>query len=496
MFRIEVFDCFGSEFSGLFTIRGAPRNAISFRGTDRHHPVVKRSKQVYAGSILAAALGLGGFSPGITLRESLGLVRNDVVFMGGDSITSATMYSHYLLAWLQLTYPDLDLKTYAIGRSGTNISGWATAVTTPPLGSSSGLYEQFAAPFFPRVVFMMHGQNGGQTAAAHVESYGQLWNRWVKGESAAKLVMLGMHPVQNPTDNKQAEAKADAEAAFAATDPGVFSSHTFDFIGAAWLLNADNSIDIQQVGGKPFGGGDTVHPGPAGHVAIAWAALRGLNVESLVSTATIDFGSGELVSSVQCGVSNLKKGANRISFERMDESLPWAIDELGRENAIRLIPEIRNWQKYELRVINLPEGVYVVKCDDVEIGKVSKAELAAGWNMSDLDRGPVWEQCQRVLGAVRSLHGINPTTGAYLPSNANQGTVDDFFDWSMKYYRNSELRGSAYYQAVQPSIDATADLMRNVHAQAQPINRRFEVVRLAPSRPTGLNVEQSPSAGQ
>ena len=44
-----------------------------------------------------------------------------------------------------------------------------------------------------------------------------------------------------------------------------------------------------------IGGGDAVHPGPAGHTLMAWAILKGLQCTSLVSCVEVDLaasGSG------------------------------------------------------------------------------------------------------------------------------------------------------------------------------------------------------------
>jgi hypothetical protein len=114
-------------------------------------------------SVVALAFALIGFS-GVAradLAEDLQLQPGSKVLICGDSISQAHMYSHYLSAWLQLTYPALDLKVYELAHSGTALGGWAVSDTTPPAASE---YERLAYPFTPDVVFLMLGQNGGQTA--------------------------------------------------------------------------------------------------------------------------------------------------------------------------------------------------------------------------------------------------------------------------------------------------------------------------------------------
>ncbi len=46
-----------------------------------------------------------------------------------------------------------------------------------------------------------------------------------------------------------------------------------------------------------IGGGDAVHPGPAGHTIMAWAILKGLGAPALVSRAELDGAAGKVLAS-------------------------------------------------------------------------------------------------------------------------------------------------------------------------------------------------------
>ncbi|MES2474700.1 MAG: hypothetical protein V4640_02885 [Verrucomicrobiota bacterium] len=417
------------------------------------------------------------------LRTTLDLKGGERICLGGDSITHAQMYSSYLMAWFQLTYPDLDLETYSIAQSGSSLPGWygaAPGSTAPPVVS---LYEQYIYPFDPDIVFLMHGHNGGQTVADHGATYSKLWTDWVDGQSGAKLVMLGMHPTQAATDNKSAKEKADAEATLAATSPRIFSSHTYNQMGAQWLSNSENTIDVQQIGVKPFttsgqvvnDSAARVHPGPAGHIAIAWAALKRLGAESVVSQATINAATATVASSTNCTISGISGNSSGVSFSRLDKQLPWAVDEAGRANAIRLYPEIAGWQDYSLKVTGLNPGSYEIRCDGEVIGTATDAQLAAGWNMADLTRGPVWRQSQQVLSKIRELEGFDPVTGDSLAGNANAGTVGDIFDYKSVNYTNGGQRGATYKASMAPKIAALSTKMMAVQAAAQPVTRTYTV---------------------
>lgn len=408
------------------------------------------------------------------VSTNLDLQPGDRIILGGDSITNSHLYSHYIMAWLQLTYPELDLETYELARSGSSIAGWATPDTTPPLGSSSGLYERYHYPFDPDVVFMMHGHNGGQTEVGHIADYKDLWDYWVDGVSSAKLVMLGMHPTQSETDNKHAEAKADAEAVFASGDPRRFASDTFEHLGAQWLANADNAIDIIQTGISPYSEDirDAVHPGPTGHVAIAWAVLQGLGAEKLVSSAILDADTSTKITSANCLITNVSLTPSGGTFDRLDQKLPWALDETGRSNAVKLIPEIANWQNYSITIKNLFPGSYRIRCDGVLIGTATHAELSMGWNMSDLTTGPVWEQGQDVLEKIRNLQGHNAFGENLLDSD---GTVTDYINRSVAIYQNGQERGDVYKSSMAPFVETLSSRMEIIHSAAQPVIRTYTI---------------------
>jgi lysophospholipase L1-like esterase len=415
------------------------------------------------------------------LKDDLNLTVDDVIVMGGDSITAARMYSHYVATWLQLSYPELNLKIYEAGRKGTIIGTWNLQDTTPPVQS---LYEAWVYPFDADVVFMMHGHNGGLTVPQHLATYTELANTWVhdnNGLTAAtgtNLVILGMHPSQNATDNKYAESKADNEATIAAAQSDVFASDTFDTMGAVWLANWDNTIDVVQPLAEPRNGTDGVHPGPAGHIIIAYSVLKGLGVDTVVSQATIDASTGAVSADVNCTISSVTASTSSVSFDRLDERLPWAIDEYGRANSIALLPEVEEWQDYSITVDNLEAGDYTITCDGVELANdITHTEFAAGWNMADLTVGPVWEQGQDALDAMRILHAVDPDTGDERPGNDNTNTMGNYKDYVTVRYVNGDQRGATYKTNMQSVISDCDAYVSDIHTAAEPVTRSYVITK-------------------
>jgi hypothetical protein len=147
-----------------------------------------------------------------------------------------------------------------------------------------------------------------------------------------------------------------------------------------------------------IGGGDAVHPGPAGHTIMAWAILKALGAPALVSRAELDGAAGKVLASEGCQVTNLKAEPGTVTFDRVDAALPMPID-LKAEPALKLAPILQDLDQYELKVTGLPAGNYGLSIDGESVGNASSEDLAKGWNIANT-AGPITKQAREVLALV------------------------------------------------------------------------------------------------
>ena len=147
-----------------------------------------------------------------------------------------------------------------------------------------------------------------------------------------------------------------------------------------------------------IGGGDAVHPGPAGHTIMAWAILKALGAPALVSRAEIDGAAGKVLAAEGCRVTNLKADKGTVAFDRSDDALPMPMDPKA-EPALKLAPILQDLDRYELQVTGLPAGTYELSIDGESVGKASSEDLAKGWNLAT-SAGPITKQAQEVLALV------------------------------------------------------------------------------------------------
>ena len=119
-----------------------------------------------------------------------------------------------------------------------------------------------------------------------------------------------------------------------------------DFTGVEHLkafLDAWAKMDKQPVSMM----GDAVHPGPTGQLTMAAALLTELNAPGLVSKAAIDATTGKTGETAQCKIDNVKVNGDALSFDRLDDSLPFPIPDNARP-ATTVFAKIGNLSQYLL----------------------------------------------------------------------------------------------------------------------------------------------------
>lgn len=154
---------------------------------------------------------------------------------------------------------------------------------------------------------------------------------------------------------------------------------------------------------------DLIHPGPTGHLQMAALLFRGLRADGLVSEVSLDFAARTLVGAKKASVRNLSWEGGGVSFQRLDECLPLPIDPAARP-ALALETatpqgsprDLFGMSRQPLTVTGLPAGDYELSIDGVRVATASARQLAEGFDTGLLEKGPVAEQCAKLLAAVKS----------------------------------------------------------------------------------------------
>lgn len=389
-----------------------------------------------------------------------------VVFLG-DSITQQKLYTTYIEAYALTRHPDWKLTFRNTGWGGD--TAWLRQRAHPDEGKlfaaqpaeQQALIEKAVAsglgrdvlPLKPTVVTIKFGMNDHayqpfrpDIFKAYVASQRELVK--VLKASGARVALLTPQPIEDKRADPDKDVKNLALRKFSDGLKVVAQEN-----GAAFVDQFDPFMAIMMKAreGHPearIGGGDAVHPGPAGQTLMAWTILKQLGATPLVSSAHIKLGwLWNRASTENCTVSNLKFSDGVLSFDRLDNALPMPIDPNAKA-ALTLAPVLQELTRYTLKVTGLKAAKYAVTIDGESVGFVMADELTAGGDLS-LTAGPITKQSQEVLQLVFQKNNV-------------------FFD----RWRNVQLKPGR--EADLPKLDAQiADLEAKLNAARQPKIHHF-----------------------
>jgi hypothetical protein len=343
---------------------------------------------------------------------------DSVVFLG-DSITEQKLYTTYIEAYALTRFPEAKFTFRNVGWGSD--TAWLRQRAHPDEGKlfaakgeelqmmveksvGAGLARD-VLPLKPTAVTVDFGMNDHaytQFRPDIFRAYSRSQAEIVKvlTKHGARVALLTPQPIEErrPDPDKDIRNQSlrkfsDGLKAVCAKEHALFVDQ-FDPYMAIMMKQRSNDA-------KAFiGGGDAVHPGPAGHTLMAWAILKGLNAPALVSSVEVDLAAsgGEVTHAENCRVSNVKVDQGALSFDRVDQALPMPIDRRA-EPALKLAPVLDDLNRYELKVKGLSADRYDLTIDGQTAGTISKDDLAKGYNLAT-SAGPIAKQVQKVLALV------------------------------------------------------------------------------------------------
>lgn len=340
-----------------------------------------------------------------------------VVFLG-DSITEQRLYTTYIEAYALTRHPKWKLSFRNVGWGGD--TSWLRQRSHPDEnklfaakdeelakmveGSVGNGLARDVLPLKPTFVTVKFGMNDHAYQAFREDifrAYARSQEEISKDLTAngAHVAFLTPQPIEDKRPDPDKDVRNESLRKFSdglkevATKTG--SDYVDQFEPYMSIMKREHSANPTGI----IGGGDAVHPGPAGQTVMAWAVLKGLGATSLVSRADISAGSLKVGTAEGCQIEKAAKiDGGGISFDRVDQALPMPIDERA-EAALKLAPVLEDLDRLELRITDLPAGNYVVSIDGEAAGKVSAEELAKGWNFANA-AGPIRKQAREVLRLV------------------------------------------------------------------------------------------------
>jgi lysophospholipase L1-like esterase len=181
---------------------------------------------------------------------------------------------------------------------------------------------------------------------------------------------------------------------------------------------------------------DGIHLNDLGHLAMAFAILKGLGAPAEVSSATIDAGEARVVEAEGCRVSNVSGDATGVEFDRLDDGLPINFGLFGALQ-YRFVPIPEGLNEYRLAVKGLAGGRYEVLAEGRPLGTWDAGRLAEGLNIASATAdgwqpGGPWEA--KAWGLIELTRARNDLAESlreldhYLPSDPDLASIHEQAD--------------------------------------------------------------------
>ncbi len=341
-----------------------------------------------------------------------------IVFLG-DSITEQKLYTTYIEAYALTRFPQAKFTFRNVGWGGD--TAWLRQRAHPDEGKLFAAKEEEqqkmveksvgaglardVLPLKPTVVTVDFGMNDHAYTKFREDifraySLSQAEIVKVLAKHGARVALLTPQPIEDRRPDPDKDVRNQSLRKFSDGLEVVCSKENALFVDEFAPYMA---IMMKQRAANPrafIGGGDAVHPGPAGHTLMAWAILKGLHAPSLVSTVELDVTAtgGGVAGTEKCRVSNVKIEQGALSFDRVDDALPMPVDRRA-EPALKLASVLDDLNRYELKVKGLTARGYDLTIDGEPAATVTKDDLLKGYNMATCT-GPISKQAQKVLALV------------------------------------------------------------------------------------------------
>lgn len=387
-------------------------------------------------------IGLSAFAQ----KQPAPFKNGDRIVFAGNSITEAGFYETYIWDYYLLHFPQRKIQIMNGG-----IGGDVAAQMLARLDDDILLKK-------PNVVVLTFGMNDSryfeyfirpeatvrkEAVATSLASYEAIEKRFQALPDVQKIIMTSSPYDENMTGPKNNfHGKYVTMLEIANFQLASAKKNQWGFVD---LMRPMNEIDLREQKrdtNYTLTGPDRIHPGKAGHLAMAYFFLASQGLKgNVVADVSINAANKKLVRATNSQVTNIKSTDDKMSFDYMANSLPFPIDSISsmwgnpqkQSEVLSVIPFINDFDKELLTVGGLrPSENYTLKIDGLNIGKWSGAEFGKGINLAVLSNTPQYKQAQKVADLNIQYHDIEGKMRSYYWLQFN------FFRKKNMFYQDDE----------------------------------------------------------
>lgn len=348
--------------------------------------------------------------PSLPAAESL-LTAGARVAVIGDSITEQKLYSKYIEAYLVACSGVPDVKVFQFGWGGETASGFAMRL------------ENDLAVFKPTVATTCYGMNDGQYRPFNADigkNYEANMRKVVTGlrKAGVQKIVVGspgavdtkyfvranFAPLSGADGyNKNLGSLRDIDRTIASEMGTAFADVHQPMLDAMPKAKAALGEDYDVCGKDGF------HPGPNGHLIMAYAFLRGLGCDGNIGEIVVDM-NGATTASGGHKVVRSDKGSGEIESTRY----PFCFEGDGKSSSgtrsiAPFFPFNQELNRFTLKVKNLGAAKAKVAWGD-ESKEFTREQLESGINLAaEFSRTPFDAQFRKFVQAVGAKQSFETT---------------------------------------------------------------------------------------
>jgi lysophospholipase L1-like esterase len=330
-------------------------------------------------------------SPATARFAPVSIGDEETIVFYGDSITEQNLYSAYLETFLLSRFPGKKLATFNFGWGGDTASG------------GDRRFARDVLPVRPSLVFVNFGMNDGGYKAYDEPTFRnyrdaqQALAETIRA-SGARQVLFTTSPVDDVL-RKDGGVYNDTLSHMAW---GVIDLARERQLPVIDLLHP--MVEVQRLAKEKDPAftmiPDTVHPDAAGHLVMAYLAMRQIEAPRSVGEIVVDGAS--VTAADGATVTDVKTADGSFEFDLQLPFLPFYVPMEARR-ALELVPLEDDLNRFRLRAKDgTAADRLVLSVDGRTLGTFEKAELERGIDLALLDNAP-WAQAGRTLWDAAQL---------------------------------------------------------------------------------------------
>lgn len=334
----------------------------------------------------------------------------DRISFTGNSITENGFYELYIWQYYQLHFPNNRILVMNKGIGGD------------VAGQILSRFEDDVLQKKPTIIVVTFGMNDSryfeyynapevtvrnEAIATSQKSYEGIEKKLLALPGVKKVIMTSSPYDETMGGNKNRfTGKYKTMEGIAAFQEASARKNNWAFVDLMRPMQAINKREQQKDSMYTLTGPDRIHPGNAGHMAMAWLFLKAQGLAgTVVADVSVNATTGKLVRVANSKVSGVKKTGDGISFNYLAKSLPFPSDSNTRvwENpqrqfeALAVTSFTEEMNRENLQVNGLqPRSTYELLIDGNTISAFTGSELAAGVNLAVFSNTPQYQQARQV----------------------------------------------------------------------------------------------------